>query len=109
MRSWWPLLLVTDLVWIPPLVVLGVAGQHSFLALHDEFEDRAADGEALFGAGPFAVLAVGRLDLAGFLVDEHHHAAVGFDPLKDQIEYAGQELVNVKRVTDRQGGAVHHL
>ena len=50
-----------------------------------------------------------RLQLLRLRVHEHDAAAVGLDPLEDQLHDPLQQLVDVQRVADRQGRAVHHL
>ncbi len=97
---------------VPALVLLGVAGEHAFLVLHDVVEDRAADvhvlGVARLAVG-FAVAADAGTKLAGLAIDEHDAAAVGLDPFEDQLHDAAQELVDVERVADGERRAIHHL
>ena len=68
---------------VPSLVVAGVAGEHALLVLHHVVEDRAADRQLAFGPSALAGPASGRGQLARLVIDEHHAAAVAFDPLKD--------------------------
>ena len=42
-------------------------------------------------------------------VHQHDAPPIGLDPLEDQFHDALQELVDVERVADGQGRAVHHL
>ena len=43
------------------------------------------------------------------MIDEHDAAAVGFDPLEDQLHDAVQQLIDVERVADGQRRAIHDL
>ena len=45
----------------------------------------------------------------GFTIDQHDTATIGFNPLKNQLHNPLQELIDIQRVTDRQGGAIHDL
>ena len=42
-------------------------------------------------------------------IEEHDATPVGLDPLENQLHDAVEQLVDVQRMADRQGRAVHHL
>ena len=94
---------------VPAVVLAGVAGQHALVLLHHVVQDRLGNGDLLLGADALAGAADLGGQLLGVRVQEHHAAAVGLDPLEDQIHDPLQELVDVQRVAHGQGRAVHHL
>lgn len=61
---------------------------------------------AVFGAAVAADAGFERLRLR---IQEQEAAAIGVNPLKDQVHDPPQKLVDVQRMADRQGGAVHDL
>ena len=93
----------------PAVVLPGVAGQHAFVPLDHVVEDRLADRDPLVGADALARAADLRLQRFGGRVQQHDAAAVGLDPLEDQFHDPVQQLVDVQRVADGQGRAVHDL
>ena len=94
---------------IPAVVLPGVAGQHAFVPLDHVVENRLADGDFLVGADALASAADLGLQQFCRRVHQHDAAAVGLDPLEDQLHDPLQQLVDVQRVADGQRRAVHHL
>ena len=94
---------------VPALVLAGVAGQHSLVVLQDVVQDGLADRNLLarFEALP-SVPHLG-LKLLGLLVEQHDAAAVGLDPIEDQLHDAIEQLIDVERMADGQRRAVHDL
>ena len=60
-------------------------------------------------AAALAVAAHLGQQLSGGRIDEHHAAAIGFDPIEDQPHDAIQQLIDVERMAHRQRRAVDHL
>ena len=94
---------------VPAVVLAGVAGEHAFVPLQHVIEDRLADGDLLVGGHALAGAAHLGLELLGLRIDEHDAAAVGLDPFENQFHDPLQQLIDVQRVADGQGRAVHHL
>ena len=94
---------------VPAVVLPGVAGQHALVPLDHVVENRLADGDPLVGADALARAADLRLKRLAGRVHQHDAAAVGLDPLEDQLHDPLQQLVDVQRVADGQRRAVHHL
>ena len=80
-----------------------------FLVLHDVIENRPADRDSLAGLDALAIAAGGGRQLVRFVINEHDAAAIGFDPFENQVDDAGQELVDIERVADGQSRAIHDL
>ena len=61
------------------------------------------------GADALAVAAHLGLELLGLWIEQHDAAAVGLDPLEDQLHDAVEQLIDVERVADGQRRAIHDL
>ena len=80
------------------------------LRCDDVVQDRLADRDLFVGADRLCELRrTLRLELLGVRVDQHDAAAVGLDPLEDQLHDAVEQLVDVLRVADGQRRAIHDL
>ena len=92
------------------IVLPGVAGEHALVPLDDEIEDRLADRDLVAAvAGVVAGPPHAGIESLRVRIEEHDAAAVGLDPLENQLHDAVEQLVDVQRMADGQGRAVHHL
>ena len=91
------------------IVLPGVAGEHALVPLDDKIEDRLADRDLVAAVGVVAGPPHAGIESPRVRIEEHDATPVGLDPLENQLHDAVQQLVDVQRMADRQGRAVHHL